>query len=160
MINTYTVTFFGHRQIENLFDCEKILTEFVEKMIREKEYVEFLVGRNGDFDILTASVIRRAKKKLGGENSALTLVLPYVTAEYLNNRKSFEEYYDEIEIFDEPVHFKNAIQKRNRSLVDRADEIIFYLERESGGAYRTFRYAEKQNKTVKNIFNSKIYKKL
>ena len=90
----------------------------------------------------------------------MTLALPYVTAEYLNHRKSFEEYYDEIEIFDKPTHFKNAIQKRNRALVDRADEIIFYLERESGGAYQVFRYAKKQNKTVINIFNSKIYKKL
>ena len=35
-----------------------------------------------------------ARKEFRDDNSCLTLSLPYPTAEYLNNQKSFESYYD------------------------------------------------------------------
>ena len=50
MLDIYTVAFFGHRYIDNLFKVEELLEEQIRKLINEKEYVDFLVGRNGDFD--------------------------------------------------------------------------------------------------------------
>ena len=88
-MKTLTVAFFGHRDITPYREVEEALYGIVEKMIREEEYVEFLVGRNGDFDQMTASVIRRAKKKLESPNNALILVLPYMTAEYEITARAF-----------------------------------------------------------------------
>ncbi len=65
-------------------------------MLDQKEYVEFLVGRNGDFDQCVASSIRRAKREYRDCNSAFVLVLPYATADYTNNEKYYEDYYEMI----------------------------------------------------------------
>lgn len=99
-MNTYTVCFFGHREIDDFLYAEEKIYELVSNLIRTKEYVEFLVGRNGDFDQIVSSVIHKAKRNIFDANSSLTLVLPYLTAEYTDNEKSFGEYYDTVEITD------------------------------------------------------------
>lgn len=153
MLETFTVTFFGHRYIDNPFRVVELLESVIYDLIKQKPFVEFLVGRNGDFDQFVSSVVLRAKKKYRDDNSFLILILPYPTAEYQNNIDSFENYYDEIEICDtsSKAHFKSAIQTRNRQMVDRADLIICYLEHNSGGAYQTVQYAKKQGKAVINL---------
>lgn len=152
-MQTYTIAFFGHRQIDDLYTMEKRLTMLIEKRLSEKEYVEFLVGRNGDFDRSVSSVIRTVQKRKGRDHSVHVLILPYMTGEYLHNRESFALYYDEIEIFDGGTYFKNAIKKRNRAMIDRADEAVFWLERDQGGAYDAYLYARKREKIIKNIAN-------
>ena len=94
-MNIFAVSFFGHRQLTRPFEAEKKLEELIQSLLAEKEYVEFIVGRSGEFDQLTASVIRRCRRTAGEENSSLVLVLPYETAEYRENKTSFEEYYSE-----------------------------------------------------------------
>ncbi len=152
-MNIYTVSFFGHRQISNPLDVDNSLVEEIRTLIRSKEYVEFLVGRNGDFDIMAASAVRRTQKELDYGNSSLVLVLPYMTKEYRKNTAAFEEYYNEIEICQRSSdsHFKGAFQVRNRLMVDRSDMIICCIEHDSGGAYKTVQYAKRKKKTVKNL---------
>ena len=152
MLDVYTVSLFGHSRLANPEYTEKALDRLVRELIKTKEYVEFLVGRKGDFDILAASVIRTARKELDYGNCSLILVLPYSTSEYRKNKKSFEEYYDEVEICGDSAlaHFKGAYRICNRSMVDRSDLVICGIEREEGGAYQTIEYAIKQKKTVKN----------
>ena len=36
-------------------------------------------------------------------------------------------------------------------MVDRSDLVVFFVERETGGAYQTMRYAEKNGKTIINL---------
>lgn len=158
MMDVYTVAFFGHRYIDNPFQIESQLDIIIEKLIREKEYIEFLVGKNGDFDQYVSSAVLKAKRKYRDDNNFLVLVLPYPTAEYQNNVEYFEEYYDEIEICEASAkaHFKSAIQVRNREMVDRADLIICYVEHESGGAYQTIKYVRKQNKKIINLATEEI----
>lgn len=152
MIGTYTVSFFGHRIIEQPPLVEQSLEELIGSLLRSKEYVEFLVGRNGDFDQLVSSVIRRCKREIREDNSAHVWVLPYVTADYRDYEEDFRAYYDEIEVFDSAgKHFKAAFQARNRSMVDRADLIVFCVERNEGGAYQTMRYAIQQGKQYINL---------
>lgn len=81
------------------------------------------------------------------------LVLPYPTAEYLGNKKHYHKYYSDIEISfaASNAHPKSAIQIRNREMVDRADLVICYVEHNEGGAYKTMKYALKQNKQVINL---------
>lgn len=150
----YTVSFFGHREISDSIEVEKRLDKLVRELIRTKEYVEFLVGRNGDFDTLVSSVIRKAIAELDYGNASHILVLPYETAEFRDNTDSYKEYYTEVEICEQAAaaHFRAAIQIRNKAMVDRSDLVVCCIEHNSGGAYKTIEYAKKHKPTV-NIFS-------
>ena len=152
-MNTYTVSFFGHREPDNMFEIENQVEKIVREMIDRKSFVEFLVGRDGEFDMFVSSIIRRVKKAKDYGNSTHILILPYMTAEYRDNEESFREYYDEVEICAESdaAHFKSAFQIRNRQMVDRSDLVVFWVEHKSGGAYQTMKYAEKIGKKMINL---------
>ena len=144
-MNLFTVSFFGHRRVDEPIAIERKLENIIKELLLTKVYVEFLLGRDGEFDQLVASTIRRCKRTIRDDNSALVLVLPYVTAEYRNNVDSFHEYYDAVEICSasSEKHFKAAHQMRNRSMADRSDLVVFYVQHPSGGAYQIMRYAAK-----------------
>lgn len=149
----FTVSFFGHRYLDDTIHAERALEKLIRKLLLEKEYVEFLVGRDGDFDILAASVIRRMKRTVRSDNSSLVWVLPYETADYRENREAYEEYFDVIEVCDSAagVHPKSAFQSRNRSMVDRSDLVVFCIQQVSGGAWQTMSYAKRQEVPHLNI---------
>ena len=154
-MEVFAVSFFGHRIITDYHCAENRLEHLIVELLNKKTYVEFLVGRDGEFDQLVSSTVRRCKRSIRNDNSSLVWVLPYETAELRENKDTFREYYDEIEICNNSsiVHFKAAHQIRNRQMVDRSDLIVFYVERNSGGAYQTLRYAKKQKKAYINISN-------
>ena len=70
-MNLYAVSFFGHRQIDNVFVIEQRLEMMIRKLLVSKEYVEFLVGRDGEFDQLVASTVRRCKRIVRDDNSEI-----------------------------------------------------------------------------------------
>ena len=152
-MNTYTVAFFGHRELSNQYMIEERIKPVLRKLINEKEYIEFLVGRDGEFDQVAASAVREAVKLYGYGNTSLVLVLPYERAEYRDNMENYLSYYDEVEICSESVsaHFKAAISIRNRAMADRADLIICAIERKHGGAWAAVSYAENQGKKIINL---------
>lgn len=153
----FTVSFFGHRVIENALEVENRLERTIQTLLREHEYLEFLVGRDGEFDHLVSSTIRRCKREYRSDNSAHIWVLPYVTAEFRDNDESFRDYYDEIEVYETAAvcHYKNAHKTRNRAMVDRSDLVVFYIQRESGGAWQTMKYVKKQGKTYINLHDQR-----
>lgn len=154
MTEKYTVSLFGHRIIEEYINVESKLYELLRIIMNGRSgELEFLVGRNGDFDLMAASVIRKLKKETGNDNVFLTLVLPYETAELRNNTEAFESYYDSIEICDAQVNCKYAIIARNEAMVDRADLVVVCVKNNSGGAYRTLKYAEKNGKRIINLIH-------
>lgn len=152
-MNTFTVSFFGHRQIDNPFQVEPQLEKIICSLLKRDEYIEFLVGRDGEFDQLVSSTIRRCKRNIRDDNSALIWVMPYPTAEFRDNEDSFRDYYDEIEVCEQAamMHYKSAFQIRNRAMTDRSDLVILYVEHLSGGAYQTFRYVQKSGKKFINL---------
>ena len=149
----YTVSFFGHRYIENICEIERKIEEIIRELICGNEYADFLVGRDGEFDQLVSSTVKRMKNEMGYSNNSLIWVMPYDKAEYENNRENFEKYYDEIEVCYESsiAHPKSAIQIRNRRMIDRSDLVIFYVRHNSGGAYKTMEYAIKIGKRIINL---------
>jgi hypothetical protein len=153
----FTVSFFGHRIIENALKIEGRLEQLIQALLRDHEYVEFLVVRDGEFDQLVSSAIRRCKREYRSDNSAHIWVLPYVTAEFRDNEESFRDYYDEIEVCETAAvgHYKNAHKTRNRAMVDRSDLVVFYIQRESGGAWQTMKYVKKQGKTYINLHDQR-----
>ncbi len=152
-MDIYTVSFFGHKEIEKQIEMENRLDKLLHDLITQREYVDFLIGRDGEFDLLASAVIKRAIRSYGCGNTHFTLVLPYMKAEYHDNEQSYFNYYDEVEICSDSAeaHPKSAIQVRNRSIVDRSDLVICCIQHKSGGAYRTVQYAEKQGKKIVNI---------
>lgn len=154
-MEVFIVSFFGHRMIENALEIENRLDQLIRILLQEHEYIEFLVGRDGEFDQLVSSTIRRCKREYRSDNCAHIWVLPYHTAEFRDNKESFRDYYDEIEVCESAAgsHYKNAHQTRNRAMVDRSDLVVFCIQHESGGAWRTIKYAKKQGKHYINIIN-------
>ena len=151
-MTAYTVSFFGHRRIDDPIRIEQQLEEIVRDLLLTKHYVEFLVCKDGDFDILVASVIRRCKRQYRDDNSAMVLVLPYMRADFRDNEESYREYFDEIEIFL-GTHYKSAFQQRNRNMVCRSDLAILAVNKTEGGAYSTMKYAATQGVEMINLYD-------
>lgn len=147
----FTVSLFGHREINDLMMLERRLAPIVNELMRKRPYVSFLIGRNGEFDEYAASVIKRIRRESGRDNSEITLVLPYAVA----NVEYYESYYDSIIIPEvtHRVHPKSAITLRNRWMIERSDLIITYVER-GGGADRAMKYAERLHKRIINLCDS------
>lgn len=147
-MNIYKVTFFGHRDFYIDRAKEEKLFAIVRDLIQTKPYVEFFIGRNGEFDIFAASVVKRAQKAFGSENSSLTLVLPYKTKDI----EYYERYYDSVMIPEcvEGSHPKGAIINRNSWMVEKCDLLVCCVERE-GGAYNAMKYAKKLGKEIINL---------
>ena len=148
-MDIYRVAFFGHRRIDKFREIEERLVPILKELILTKEYVEFYIGRNGDFDEFVASVIKRVQKQLDRDNNVMILTLPYTVKDI----EYYEDYYDEIVIPDAigKAHPKGAITLRNKWMVEESDLVVCYVERESGGAYSAVKYAKKLNKRVVNI---------
>lgn len=150
MYKPYTVALFGHRRIDNARLVEEALEEAVLTLLREQDDVAFLLGRNGDFDLLAASVIRRVRRECGYTRSPLTLMLPYMTAEYRDNEQSFLDYYDEVEVYPAPLGTppRACIPLRNQAMIDRADAVLAYVTHEGGGAYEALQHARAASRRV------------
>ena len=88
----YRVSFIGHREIDRFRFVEEQLDKVIGELLRTKEYVEFYVGKNGEFDTMVGSAVKRAQKAYGTANSSLILVLPYAIADM----DLLEQFYDEI----------------------------------------------------------------
>lgn len=157
MESAYTVSFFGHRMISNPLAAEKALEEIIRSLLASREYVEFLVGQDGEFDQLVASTILRCKRTVHSDNSSLVWVMLYETVNYRKNLDAYHAYYDAIEVAGEGSHYKAAFQSRKRAMVGRSDLVIFCLEKQQGGAWQTMEYAIRQGKSIYSISNSKKY---
>ena len=149
MDEIFRVALFGHRYLDSLRIIEDRLTPIIKDLIWKKQFVEFYIGRNGEFDEFAASVIKRVRKDVDLSNMALILVLPYNSAKI----EDYEKYYDEITIPDVlwKMHPKGAIKAKNRWMVEQADLVIGYVEREEGGAYTALKYAKQLEKEIINI---------
>lgn len=153
MFSVYTVCFFGHRLIDDFSLVEHKVETLIVRLLNEHEYVEFLVGREGEFDQLVTSAILRCRKRLDTANCSVTWVMPYLKADYIKNSESYDNYYDSVEVCEQSAnaHPKAAIQIRNKAMVDRSDLCVFYVTHKSGGAYLTLRYADTANANILNL---------
>ena len=145
----YRVAFIGHREIRDIRYVEDSIEKIALDLLYRYEFVEFNLGRNGDFDISSASAIKRAQKKYGTKNSSLNLILPYKS----KDECFFQEFYDEIYYpLNNKTHFKSAIKKRNEWLIDNSDLLVCYVkENKLGGALKSLKYAQSQEIKIINL---------
>ena len=148
-MNIYRIGFAGHRYIEGNYDLEDRLEGIIKAVLRIKEYVEFYVGRNGDFDISVVSAIKRAQKNVGHHNSCLILLQPYP----MKDDEYYEKFYDEVQYpVDSRTHPKAAITKRNRWMIENSDLLVAFVEEgRGGGAMTTLKYAESRGLEIINL---------
>ena len=144
----FRVSFIGHRELHNVREIEDKLEKSIYNLIDNHQYVEFYLGRNGDFDISAASSIKRVQRKSQTANSSLILVLPY----HAKDEEFYKNFYDEIILpIEKNTHFKAAITKRNEWMIDNSDLLIVYVKDQSGGAYTALKYAKKKEVEIINI---------
>ncbi len=152
MLKPYFVTFAGHREISYFCEVEKILDNVIRELLNTKEFVEFYVGLDGDFDTMAVSSVRRARKAYGNQNSAVNLVLPYPKADMAGYKTQFDSVI--IAETAQSVHPKKAITVRNRWMIDNSDMLICFVEHSTGGAAATLKYAgSKPEFVIRNLFH-------
>ena len=148
-MDIFTVSLFGHRKIEDLRQLETRLSLRIKEILQTKSHVTFLIGRNGEFDIYAASVIKRLQKEMGTVNHMFVCVLPYSD----KDMAYYEAYYDSVILpacIGKP-HPKRAITERNRWMTEQSDLFLCYVEHKKGGAYAALKYAKKLNKQIINL---------
>jgi len=152
-MNIYTVSFFGHRYIERGTEIEERLDKLLHDLITQKEYVDFLIGWNGNFDLLASAAIKRAVRSYNYGNTHFTLVLPYMKAEYRANDKEYLDYLMKSRcVLNRPKRTRSLLPKSAiEAMIDRSDLVVCCIQHKSGGAYRTIQYAEKQGKKIVNL---------
>ena len=145
--------FFGHRDTQVTNSLISKLQEILISLINQG-VDEFWCCEQGEFDWIARSTMLDLKKKFS--DIKVCYVLAYPT--FLRSETSYnylEETYDDIIYPDEAAegHQKFAITRRNKYIVENADVIVCYIKRQSGGAFKAVKLAEKLNKGVINLAN-------
>ena len=152
---TYKICLFGHRDLSNYKIVEEGLGKIIKDLIRKNVYPEILIGRDGEFDIFSASVIKSIKRALGNETCELNLILPYKRRDI----EFYEKYYDNVTIPSriEKKHPKCAIKERNKVMIEESDLVICYVEKSTGGAYNALKYANELGKKTLNLAKDVVF---
>ena len=88
-MDIFRVSFIGHRVVDEYRQVEEELDEVIELLHRKYGFIDFNVGRNGEFDELATQAVRRFRREWE-EWCELTLVEPYPVA----NLDIIEKSYD------------------------------------------------------------------
>ena len=140
---------FGHRELYRNIDEE--LRALIIDLIEREGVTLFMTGGIGQTDGKFSSIVRGLKQRY--KQIELVLVKPYFSGELNTNKEYYEIMYDDVIIPDELAgcHYKSAITKRNRWMIDRSDFIIDCTYRDFGGAVDAIKYAKRTNKTILEI---------
>lgn len=143
------ITFAGHREIYDtklIVKIENIIREF----LKSDTAFRFYTGGMGNFDDICSQVVRKIKKEYPNVDIELILVIPYFTDTLNKYNVLYNKLYDSIIYPEELIncHYKSAIQKRNRWIVEKSDIVLSYVHFSYGGAYKTVKYAEKLKKKI------------
>lgn len=120
------VTFAGHRNVFNSYAVREQVDAAIASILTKDTEFNFYSGGMGEFDKLCESAVRSAKVAHTELTIKLVYVSPYMSNSFNTQRDYYEYHYDDILIPMElaGVHYKGAITKRNRWLVDNADYLI------------------------------------
>ena len=136
-------TFFGHRDCPE--SIKPALFSAIEHLIISNGVRTFYVGNQGNFDRLTASVLRDIKAL--HPDVEYCVVLAYLPQKAYSDNTEITVYPEGIEIV--PRRF--AIDFRNRWMVEKSDYVITCVNRSFGGAAKSKNYAEKHGKHMIEI---------
>lgn len=137
------ISFCGHSDYIKAHNDEEKILSFLYHNIKEEE-VEFYLGGYGSFDNFAYT----CAKKYKSTNPLCKLI--YVTP-YMNPKQQTHTYdliiYPPLESI--PPRF--AITHRKKWMIGQSDIVIAYLNRQFGGAYKSYLIAKKLKKTIFNL---------
>lgn len=139
----------GHRDLPENFDVNK-LYDLLEQTIRDG-YATFYCGMARGFDLLALDCLVSLGRKYPLK---LVACIPYVGQEKSFPQKEKERYKKLLEWCDEKEvfgtnYFAGCFHVRDRFMVDRADLVVAYCTKDSGGTAYTLAYAKKKGKEIK-----------
>lgn len=137
---------FGHRELYKNINDE--LQKIIINLIESENVTSFLVGDIGQTDSTLSTIIRKLKNTY--PDIKLFLVKPYFSNKLNTNKEYYKIMYDDIIIPAELAgcHYKSAITKRNKWMVDKCDFVIDCTYRNFGGAVDAIKYAKKIGKRI------------
>ncbi len=137
------ITFCGHSDYCGNEDDERRILDLLEENVGN-EAAEMFLGGYGGFDEFAYRCCKKYKTE--HPNISLVFVTPYIRA--LENEENKKKYdliiYPELE----KISPRFAISHRNRYMVERADLVVVMIEHSYGGAYQTYKYAERREKEI------------
>ena len=149
------VTFCGHSQYTGSGEDEERIISLLTEIIGDHN-AELYLGGYGSFDSFARKCGRKYQET--HPNIRLIFVTPYITIDYQKNHLDYnKDLYDEIlypNLEDKPLKF--AISYRNKWMVEQADYVIAYITHDWGGAYQTYRHAQRKKKPLFNISDKEI----
>lgn len=144
----------GHRDLPEAFDVNE-LYDLLEGVIREG-YDTFYCGMARGFDLLALDCLVSLGRKYPLH---LVACIPYEGQENSFSFETRKKYLSLLEWCDEkevlfPAYRFGCYHARDRYMVDRADLVVAYCTRDSGGTAYTLRYAEKSGKEIRYLGES------
>lgn len=142
--NIKSCAFTGHRELAPDFNAAALWDALEEIILRGVDV--FYNGMAIGFDLLAAEAVLFLKKKY--PQIKLVACIPFYNQEKYYNDTEKARYArilkeaDE-KIFLSEVYSKDAPLKRNRYMADKADVLITYCKRNSGGSAYTVNYFKK-----------------
>ena len=143
------ITFFGHSNYAEKSGHRQKILDYIESVAND-EPIEFYLGGYGNFDGFALSCAKEYQKT--HPNTKTCFVTPYLDPTYEKTHLKYNaKIYDEI-IYPpiEKAHPKYAISYRNKWMAERADIVIAYVARQSGGAFSSLQHSKKLGKTYFN----------
>lgn len=145
--------FTGHRSLEE--DLSKsALKKQVKEMIK-KGVDTFLCGMAVGFDLLAAETVLALKKKY--PSVKLIACIPCCGQERFFSEEDKKRYALLVQNADEKTvlaehYYKGCMQKRDIYMADRADVMLAYCKKETGGAAFTVRYFQRKYPNKEIVF--------
>ena len=143
------VAFCGHAQFSGSKECEERLLAFLEERVGDL-HAELYLGNHGGFDRFAYTCCKKYRQS--HPRVSLVLVTPYLAEDGHRSLREQSGGYDFVlypEIEDKPKRY--AILYRNRYMVEKADCVVAYVSHTWGGAYTTYRYAQRKGKEIVNL---------
>ena len=145
--------FTGHRFLEKDFS-QKALKRAIETLIKAGVNT-FYNGMAIGFDLISAETVLKFKKKY--PFIKLIACIPCYNQERGFSDKDKKRYVAILKKADEKIYvsesyFSGCMQKRDRFMADRADVLLAYLKKETGGTAYTVRYFQKKYPEKEVVF--------
>ena len=134
------ITFCGHSSVADQDAVAAWLRSVCISLIAEGAD-EFYLGGYGDFDHLSARILKMLRKDYPAIR--LILILPY-----LNSNMVTDGYDETIYPPLESVPRRFAIPRRNQWMVEESDVVVAYVTRGWGGAAKTLAHARRKSKRI------------
>jgi len=145
--------FTGHRDLGADFQVN-LLEKEIENLIN-LGVDTFLTGMAIGFDLICAETVLSLKEKY--KNIKLVACVPFYNQEKSYTEKDKERYAKILSLVDENIllserYFRGCLHVRNKFMADKADVMVAYLKKDTGGTAWTVKYFQKKYPFSKIVF--------